>query len=83
MNEETSQNQPPHQQQSIGDVTVSGSENPTAISSLGRDTNIDQRHIVIYNYYYEAKVIPAETVGEKKQLMKFEFFSHENRESLV
>lgn len=51
------------QQQTAGDVTVSGSENPFALVNATGNATIDQsRHHIIYNYYYrdETRVVPIE-----------------------
>jgi hypothetical protein len=53
----------PHQ--SAGDISVSGRENPLALTNAGSELAIDQsRQVTIYNYYYreEARTVPAESV---------------------
>ena len=49
------------QQQTAGDVTVSGNENPLAWVTATGNAAIDQSRHIIYNYYYyrdEARVVP-------------------------
>ncbi|CAD5946635.1 WD40 repeat domain-containing protein [Planktothrix agardhii] len=59
--------QPPlNQNQSAGDLNISGDENPIAVVTTNRDANINQsRTNIIYNYYYrEESVITSIEKGE-------------------
>jgi hypothetical protein len=53
----------PHQ--AAGDISVSGQENPLALTNAGGDVAIDQsRQVHIYNFYYgkSSRTVPAESV---------------------
>ncbi len=52
MNQPNSDNQPAPQRQTVGDVTVSGNENPVALVNAAGNAAIDQSRHIIYNYYY-------------------------------
>lgn len=61
MGQDSSQHQPPNQKQSVGDVNVSGSENPMAVTQTGGDTHIDQSHHTTHIYHP-----PQTTTVEKR-----------------
>ncbi|MFZ4444870.1 MAG: hypothetical protein ACOYOY_15805, partial [Planktothrix agardhii] len=57
--------QPPlNQNQSAGDLNISGNENPMALVTTTGDANINQSRTIIYNYYYrEESVITSIEAG--------------------
>jgi hypothetical protein len=59
----------PHQ--SAGDISVSGQENPLALTNAGGDVAIDQsRQVTIYNYYYreESRTVSVESAEPDNDL---------------
>ncbi|CAD5954898.1 putative WD repeat-containing protein all2124 [Planktothrix rubescens] len=62
--------QPPlNQNQSAGDLNISGNENPMALVTTTGDANINQSRTIIYNYYYrEESVITSIEAGTEDNL---------------
>ena len=62
--------QPPlNQNQSAGDLNISGNENPMALVTTTGDANINQSRTIIYNYYYrEESVITSLEAGTEDNL---------------
>ncbi|OIP71499.1 MAG: hypothetical protein AUK43_06010 [Oscillatoriales cyanobacterium CG2_30_40_61] len=62
--------QPPsNQNQSAGDINISGNENPMALVTTTGDANINQSRTIIYNYYYrEESVITSIEAGTEDNL---------------
>jgi hypothetical protein len=59
------------QQQTAGDVTVSGNENPFALVTATGNAAIDQSRHIIYNYYYreETRVCPVEADASQTETL--------------